>query len=389
MRHVLLTGGSGYVGGLSAAALLATDEDLRLHLPVRAHHDSADVLRWLEIESLAAGGPGGDALAARVRLHALPPLASLEPLRASLPARIDAVVHAMGCLDYYDGEALHAVNVEGTRSVLDLAAALGAERIFHVSTAFAGGYQDKDLPETLHEDPGPDPTKYTESKRAAESLVAASPVPSVILRPSILIGDSRDGHYTGKTYGLYQLWHGICRLLLERYHPHFEIVASDAPVPLLHQDAWQAALVRAWTDAPAGSIAHVCAPRAGMPSMRDLWHLWMERVLHPASVRYHDDFDTLPIRDMDRRQRALLAAASTNLEIGRFDWRFQTETLDACANDAHVPWRRPATLESVWRCQQQFMHTRPRLAAWRNEHAVAFSEQLRVERVSGGETLAR
>jgi len=49
----------------------------------------------------------------------------------------------------------------------------------------------------MHAGDGEDPTEYTRTKRNAEELVATSGVPYLILRPSIVIGDSRDGRYFG------------------------------------------------------------------------------------------------------------------------------------------------------------------------------------------------
>ena len=90
---------------------------------------------------------------------------------------------------------------------------LDLERLYYLSTAFSCGYRSDRVPERLHPVPESDPTDYTWSKREAESILARSGVPFVIIRPSVVVGDSRDGRYSGKRYGVYQLWHAAERLM--------------------------------------------------------------------------------------------------------------------------------------------------------------------------------
>ncbi|MEU9185732.1 SDR family oxidoreductase [Streptomyces sp. NPDC048484] len=79
-----------------------------------------------------------------------------------------------------------AVNIGGTRNVLAFAERAEAA-LYHMSTAFVARAD-----ECAEDESGP--AAYVTSKAEAEHMVRDSGVPSVILRPSVVVGDSRDGH---------------------------------------------------------------------------------------------------------------------------------------------------------------------------------------------------
>jgi thioester reductase-like protein len=102
-----------------------------------------------------------------------------------LAARVDAVVHAAALTDFAGpDETLHRVNVDGTGHALALAEAAGAHFV-HVSTAYLHARGEGER--------GHVAARYAASKRAAEAVVKASGVGHSIVRPSIVIGDSRTG----------------------------------------------------------------------------------------------------------------------------------------------------------------------------------------------------
>lgn len=84
-----------------------------------------------------------------------------------------------------------AVNVDGTRRVLDLANAAGAG-LLHVSTAFVNGSRDGIVRETDEPDGGY-ANAYEASKAEAEAMVRTSGVAHVIARPGIVVGDWVEG----------------------------------------------------------------------------------------------------------------------------------------------------------------------------------------------------
>jgi thioester reductase-like protein len=103
----------------------------------------------------------------------------------ALTHRIDAVIHSAAVTDFNrtDG-SLEATNVEGTMRVLDLASAAGVP-FYHISTAYLHATADGERGHTA--------VRYAASKRASEDLVRTSGLPHVILRPSVVVGDSRTG----------------------------------------------------------------------------------------------------------------------------------------------------------------------------------------------------
>lgn len=104
-----------------------------------------------------------------------------------LAREVDVVLHCAASTGWsISRDALFRVNVDGTRQVLDFAAQADAV-LYHVSTAFVASHE-----EDGHRGSGP--TAYVSSKAAAEEVAGGSGLPVVMLRPSIFIGDSRDGH---------------------------------------------------------------------------------------------------------------------------------------------------------------------------------------------------
>lgn len=105
-------------------------------------------------------------------------------------------------------DAAMAVNVQGTRNLLELAMERGSvERFHHVSTCYVSGRhpgtfreEDLDVGQTFN-------NHYEESKFLAELQVqraAAEGLSCTIYRPSIVVGDSRTGE-TAKYDGPYNL----------------------------------------------------------------------------------------------------------------------------------------------------------------------------------------
>src|SRR5260370_25019204 len=141
--------------------------------------------------------------------------------------------------------------------MLELSSALTVDRFVHVSTAYSSGYIEGRIGESLHAEPASDPTEYTRTKRAAERRVAESGVPYLIIRPSVVIGDSRTGRYSGKQTGLFQYWIGWEPLLLDHYRPELNTVTPPLPVNFAHQEPLQNPLPAASRKLEPGSIIHL------------------------------------------------------------------------------------------------------------------------------------
>jgi nucleoside-diphosphate-sugar epimerase len=177
-RTVLLTGASGVVG----RALLRRLRDL-------------DVVCLLHRSPVC----GPDVIP--VRGDVAEPMFGLgEQAYVDLAARVDAVIHCAAVTDFNrtDG-SLEATNTGGAKQVAAFAAAASAV-LYHVSTAF--------MDTTVDGDRGRIAIGYAASKLAAEQVVRSSGVPHVILRPSVVIGDSVTGEIAA-FQGLHQVVAGM------------------------------------------------------------------------------------------------------------------------------------------------------------------------------------
>ena len=117
-----------------------------------------------------------------------------------LAARVDAVIHCAAVTDFNrTDDSREATNITGTEHVAAFAAVAKAV-LYHVSTAFVHATVDGERGRTA--------IGYASSKLAAEEVVRSSGVPHVILRPSVVIGDSVTGEIAA-FQGLHQVAAGI------------------------------------------------------------------------------------------------------------------------------------------------------------------------------------
>ncbi|MFF9282534.1 SDR family oxidoreductase [Streptomyces griseosporeus] len=168
---LLLTGGSGVLG----RALI--DELSPGHRIVCLRHRT----------------PLDDPRVEEVRADLLRPGLGLAAAdRDRLAARVDLVVHSAAATNWKaEPEAIHRANLDGTLAVLGLAERAGAP-VYHISTAFVANPL---APEEQERFPGA--AAYLASKTAAEQVVREAAVPGVILRPSVVMGDSATGRIAG------------------------------------------------------------------------------------------------------------------------------------------------------------------------------------------------
>jgi nucleoside-diphosphate-sugar epimerase len=119
---------------------------------------------------------------------------------AYLAEQVDSVIHCAAVTDFNrtDG-SLEATNIAGTEQVLAFAADADAT-MYHVSTAFVHTEVTGDRGRTA--------AGYAASKSAAEEIVKSSGVRRVILRPSVVIGDSESGLISA-FQGLHQVAAGV------------------------------------------------------------------------------------------------------------------------------------------------------------------------------------
>ncbi len=356
---ILITGGNGFLGSLVAATALA-ESDATIVLPLRPPCTRERVLAAIVAELVAAGrSPQGGDLARIVTLP-LPPCERGEDLLPDLRGLgVRDILHCAGSLSYFNVRKLQAGNLDLTRAILALGTALGVRRFVYLSTAYSAGFTDRPILETLHDEPRHDPTDYTRTKREAEWLVARSALPYVIVRPSIVIGDSRDGRYGGRPYGLYQLWTAGGRYLANRFPPVLHVVAGDEPVNFLHQDAFQAGFWAAYRTLPDRAVVHLVSHDDALPTMRDLWHLWFSAHGGPHEVHFFEHLDDVPMDEVAPEVRLLLDFTAVNNEIGSTRWNFRRDRLESLRR--HGLAMTDASLATVAVAQRRFVADSPRL----------------------------
>lgn len=351
-KTVLITGATGYLGSLVAAAI-AADRSARLILLIRGKRDPAAVIAGIREQAARAGRPWGRHEADHIIAVSLPgAFRAADIVREIRRFTISEVVHCAGCLSYWNEKSLHAGNERLTTELLEAAASLRVGRFSYLSSAFASGFVDGPVRETLHEGPCVDPCPYTASKRNAERLVADSGLPYLMIRPSIVIGDSRDGRYPGKLSGLYQLLWAARRYL----HGRPSVVHAavpDVPLQVLHQDAFQAGFLAAYEQLPDNSIIHLVSREETLPTVRQAWSAFVERYLTECDARYCDDSSEVSPEQCHGHVKRFLKAVRTNMDISGHRWHFESTALDRLRLGGLA--FRDASLRTVTMCQDWFM----------------------------------
>jgi long-chain acyl-CoA synthetase len=194
---LLLTGGTGFLGMELIARLLEADDGPDIFLAVRARDSTEASARVDELLARLYDDPPESS----ERLRAVPAELTAAGLglsdrdRALLRTQVSRVIHGAASIAFtLPLEEARAINVAGTRRVLELARELDSlERVVHVSTAYVSGR----LPGAFSEsDVGGSDFRntYERSKLEAELAVSsANDLPTVIVRPSIVVGESDSG----------------------------------------------------------------------------------------------------------------------------------------------------------------------------------------------------
>jgi len=184
---------------------------------------------------------------------------------------IDVVVHLAGVVDPVPDEALMArVNVEGTRRVLDAAAAVGARRFVRISSATVyGAWPNNPVPLTEDAPLRPNP-HFSPAVQGAEVERLIAEWRSS--HPGVTVTTLRSAPVVGP--GAERL---PARILLGR--PPLRVRGGDAPVQVVHVDDLAAALALvATTDVPGvfnvaadgwldAAAARALLPRASVPAL--------------------------------------------------------------------------------------------------------------------------
>ena len=199
MRRILMTGITGLVGSAFATELLRRDENVEIIALTRGQGNKdaearvkETIREQCEFDSTPEFEKEAISRISVIKRNIASPIpnAKIDSLEG-----VDTVFHCAADVnlgkDPYGKTYIN--NFQGTKNLLKTAKKLGVKAFHQVSTAYVAGNR----PGTVKEDgPRENPTfnnAYEKSKYNAEKLVRESGIPYTIYRPSIIVGNLRDG----------------------------------------------------------------------------------------------------------------------------------------------------------------------------------------------------
>lgn len=210
MRHMLLTGASGLLGGQLMARLLDRGHQLAVLVRPTAKlsgRERIEAILCQEEESLGRLLPRPVVLEGDLTA----PACGLADAEVSWVARAcDRILHNAASLEFVGADRAGEpwrTNVTGTTNLLDLAQRAAIIDFHHVSTAYVCGLTPGPIPEAASAGAYGFRNDYEASKHEAERLVRSAPFlrEPTFYRPAVIVGDSRTGATT--TY------HGLMAML--------------------------------------------------------------------------------------------------------------------------------------------------------------------------------
>lgn len=277
MSVYFLTGGTGAVGSAIVPLLLA-EPDTEVRLLLRAESDAALAQR---LERLVDFWGWADSPDKRIRLKAVrgdaasPDFGLDDGQYGELVAECSHLIHCAGTvrmnLSIEDARRSAVGSAQETVHFARRLAAAGRLRKFeYVSTVGVAGKRPGALPEIWMDEPRDFHNTYEQAKAEAEEIVRSAIVneglPVTMHRPSMVIGDSRDGRIIH-----FQIFYFICEFLSGRktlgLYPDFGEVRLDV-IPV----DWVAEAIVAASRDPqtAGRIFHLCSGPELAPRLEDL-----------------------------------------------------------------------------------------------------------------------
>jgi long-chain acyl-CoA synthetase len=303
---VLLTGATGFLGMELLARYLERTER-RVYALVRAA-DDREVAARVEATlcSLFGTDHGYSERVVPVRGDITRPLLGLANESESLAERVNEIVHAAASVSFELGlEAARAINVDGTRRVLEFAercrARGGLRRLSYISTAYVAGEHEGRFGEDDLDVGQRFRNAYEQSKFEAEHLVADAreQMPITVLRPSIVVGE----HDTGWTASFNVLYwplrafaRGAYSALPARRDAPVDVVpvdyVADAIFTLTQSPQAEGGTYHLTAGAQAtsvGELVELATARFERPAPRLVAPWFYRRLLHPLLVHASRD----------------------------------------------------------------------------------------------------
>lgn len=277
MSTYFLTGGTGAVGSAIVPMLLA-EPDTEVRLLLRAESEASLARRLEELIRFWSWSedPGKQARIKALRGDAAAPQFGLgETQYAELVTKCSHVLHCAGTVRMnlpLEGARRSAVG--SAQQILDfsrhIAAAGRLRKVEFVSTLGVAGKRPGVLPEAWMDEAPAFHNTYEQAKFEAEALIRGvidqEGLPITVHRPSMVIGDARDGNIIH-----FQIFYFICEFLSGRktfgLFPNFGEVRLDV-IPV----NWVAEAIVASSREPqtSGRIFHLCTGAERSPRLEEL-----------------------------------------------------------------------------------------------------------------------
>jgi thioester reductase-like protein len=183
-----VTGATGFIGKRLVKTLLAR-RGATVYFLVRPGSESkvADLLDYWGVSKSRAIAVAGDLTAKKLGVAA-------EQIKA-LKGQIDHLYHLAAVYDLSaDAESQVAVNVDGTRNMVEFAKAIDAGHVHHVSSIAAAGLYEGVFREDMFDEAEGLDHPYFMTKHESEKIVRKEcKRPWTVYRPAMVVGDSRTG----------------------------------------------------------------------------------------------------------------------------------------------------------------------------------------------------
>jgi thioester reductase-like protein len=256
-----VTGATGFIGRRLVERLLETRQGKVYVLVREGSLGRLDDLieRWSSVAGASAAARIEPVLGDLRR-----PLLGLEQDRVTeLRGKIDHFFHLAAVYDMTaPAEVNTAVNVGGTTHAVELARALEAKRLHHVSSIAVAGEYGGVFTEDMFDEGQRLPSPYHRTKFESERIIREQPyVPWRVYRPGIVVGDSHTGEMD-KIDGPYYFFKAIQRMrrLLPEWVP---LVGLDLGLTNIVPVDWVAGALEHIAHEPGldGKAFHLTDPR--------------------------------------------------------------------------------------------------------------------------------